>query len=114
MAKKSLPGIWSFASGTMEEGETIEETAVREGKEELGIELLCENLICEKELSELGVKLHFLLCHIIKGNPKILDFNEIDKFEWMTFDDFFNKFGDNEIGHDLIWLRQNKYFIEKI
>ena len=62
--KKSLPGIWSFASGTVEDGEEIFETAVREGMEELGVELFCEKVICEKELSELGVKLIFVLCKI--------------------------------------------------
>ena len=108
MMKKSLPGIWSFASGTLEDGESVEETAIREGMEELGIELLIEKEICEKELPELNVKLHFLLCKIANGEPKVLDYDEIERFEWMGFDDFFNRFSDDEIGHGLIWLRQNK------
>ena len=112
MMKKSLPGIWSFASGTLEEGESVEETAVREGMEELGVELLCEKLLCEKELTELNVKLHFLLCKIANGEPRVLDYSEIERFEWMKFDEFFNRFNDNEIGHGLIWLRHNKDLLD--
>jgi len=108
MMKKSLPGIWSFASGTIEEGESVEETAVREGMEELGVELNCEKLLCEKELPELGVKLYFLLCKISSGEPKILDFREIERFEWISFEDFFSRFSDEEIGHGLIWLRKHR------
>lgn len=107
MIKKSLPGVWSFASGTIEHGENIEETAYREGMEELGIKLESERLICEKELPELNVKLHFLLCNIKQGDPRVLDINEIERFEWMNFNDFFNRFSDEEIGHGLIWLRKN-------
>jgi hypothetical protein len=79
--------------------------------EGLGVELYCEKLLCEKELSELDVKLYFLLCRIGSGEPKILDFSEIEKFEWISFDNFFNKFSDNEIGHGLIWLRKNQGFL---
>jgi 8-oxo-dGTP pyrophosphatase MutT (NUDIX family) len=37
--KKSLPGAWSFASGTVEEGEEYFQTAKREAMEELGVEI---------------------------------------------------------------------------
>lgn len=107
MKKKTLPGAYSFPSGTIEEGETPFETTIREGNEELGVTLEPEKIISEKELPELDVKLIFILCRIECGVPRIMDFNEIEKIEWITFQDFFDRFSDNEIGHGLIWLRKN-------
>ena len=40
LTKKSLPGIWSFPSGTIEEGELPTLTAVREVKEELNLDVI--------------------------------------------------------------------------
>jgi len=107
MKKKTLPGAWSFPSGTIEDDETSYDTLIREGKEELGIILKPEKILAEKELPEFSVYLVFVLCRIEKGKPAIKEPDEIDCFEWMSFSDFFNKFSDNEIGHGLIWLRKN-------
>ena len=106
MKKKTLPGAYSFPSGTIEEGESAFETTIREGNEELGIVLEPEKIISEKELPELDTKLIFVLCKMRQGKI-IIDFNEIQEIEWMTFQDFFNRFSDNEIGHGLVWLRKN-------
>lgn len=103
MKKKNLPGAWSFPSGTIEEGET----AVREAREELGVEVAIEKILTEVELPELSAKLFFVLCSIAKGISSICEPDEIDKIEWMSFKDFFAKFSDDEIGHGLIWLRKN-------
>src|SRR3990167_7006383 len=85
MTKKTLPGAWSFPSGTVEEGESIYETAEREAFEELGIRVNGEKLFASCELPEFSVKLQFVLCNIEKGKPFIKAPNEIDSFEWMTF-----------------------------
>lgn len=105
--KKTLPGIWSFPSGTIEKGEGINDTAIREANEELGINVGVEKLLATKDLPELSVRLYFVLCRIKNGEPFIKGVEEIDKFEWMSFSDFFNRFSDNEIGHGLMWLRKN-------
>lgn len=105
--KKTLPNIWAFPSGTKEEKETIYETAVRESFEELGITVEAENTLTTKELPELNTRLHFITCKIIAGEPIIKDPNEIQEIEWLTFNQFFEKYSDSEIGHGLIFLRQN-------
>ncbi len=107
LKKKSLPGLWSFPSGTVEEGETIDDTIIREAKEELDIEVQPQTIFAKKELLELSVQLHFVLCIIIKGDATINEPDEIDRLEWMAFPDFFKRFSDTEIGHGLIWLRKN-------
>lgn len=105
--KSTLPGIWAFASGTRKENEVIEETARREAMEELGIEVVPQKTIATHELPNLNTKLHFMICELSGGEPIIKDPQEIDKLLWATFDEFFNKFADDEIGHGLVWLRQN-------
>jgi len=107
MNKKTLPGAWSFPSGTVEDGEDINDTTIRESMEELGVEVEIEDTLAIKDLPEFSVKLIFILCKIKNGEPIIKEPEEIDKIEWMTFHDFFNSFDDTNIGHGLIWLRQN-------
>ncbi len=105
MKKSTLPGAWSFASGTVEFEEDFKNTVKREAKEELGIDVQVEGVIAIKQLPEFSVKLIFVLCFIVNGELMIKEFDEIEKFEWMRFSDFFKRFEDNEIGHGLIWLR---------
>jgi len=105
--KTTLPNIWSFPSGTREEGEDVYETARREAYEELGIQIKVESTLATKELPEFGVKLHFVICSIVSGEPVIKDYDEIGEIEWLSFTQFFERFTDSEIGHGLIYLRQN-------
>jgi mutator protein MutT len=107
MSKKTLPGAWSFPSGTVEIGEDINKTTIREAKEELNVLVIPIKIIAEKELPEFSVCLIFILCTIQSGKPIIKEPKEIDKFEWIKFSDFFDRFSDNEIGHGLVWLRKN-------
>ncbi len=105
--KKTLPGAWSFPSGTVEDGENTYETAMREANEELGIDIEPHGIFATTDLSEFSVRLSFVLCSIKGGYLKVKQPEEIDRFEWMGFPDFFEKFSDDEIGHGLIWLRKN-------
>lgn len=107
--KKTLPGAWSFPSGTVERKENIYDTIKREANEELGVDVEPEKILATKDLPEFSVCLFFVLCCIKKGKLVIKEPEEIDKFEWMKFSDFFNRFSDNEIGHGLIWLRKNPH-----
>ncbi len=107
MQKKILPGAWAFPSGTAEPGESSFETVKREAREEMGIEVNPLKILVKTELQEFSVKLCFVLCEIKKGTPRINEPKEIEKIEWLTFDDFFKRFSDDEIGHGLVWLRKN-------
>jgi 8-oxo-dGTP pyrophosphatase MutT (NUDIX family) len=107
MKKSTLPGAWSFPSGTVEEGEDVLLTAVRESMEELGIDVSPERVLSTLDLPEFSARLHFVLCLIGEGEPSITEPDEIDAIEWMSMADFFEKFSDDEIGHGLIWLRKN-------
>lgn len=105
LTKKTLPGIWSFPSGTQESGESIFETARREALEEFGIDVAPHATLAVTELPEFQVRLHFVRCALTGGVPEILDYGEMSELRWLTFDEFFAMFTDEEIGHGLIWLR---------
>jgi len=107
MKKSTLPGAWSFPSGTREEGESIEMTVCREAQEELGVTVQARNIPAKMELPEFNTRLHFVVCIIINGTPTINDKNEINEIRWMDFPTFFKTFNDEEIGHGLVWLRKN-------
>jgi len=107
MKKSTLPGAWSFPSGTVEDGEEVFTTATRETMEELGVDASATKTIAVRELPEFSVRLHFIICEIKEGEPSITEPDEIDNIEWMSMNDFFDKFSDDEIGHGLIWLRAN-------
>jgi 8-oxo-dGTP diphosphatase len=105
MNKKTLPGAWAFASGTVEAGETLEQTAEREAMEELGVQVIAKKVFAKLDLPEAGVRLNFVLCQLVSGEPKPVDTDEVEQVAWMTMKDFFERYPDNQIGHGLRWLR---------
>lgn len=103
--KKSLPNIWAFPSGTVEDGEPIETTIRREAMEELGVTVEVDGVMGEMDIGKFGVRLHFVACRVKEGEARITAPDEIQALRWLTFGDFFAEFSDDEIGHGLIWLR---------
>ncbi len=112
--KKTLPGAWSFPSGTVEKEEKIYDTAIREAQEELGITVSPERVFAKLNLEEFNVHLLFVLCMLKEGNPVIQARDEIDSFQWMSFPEFFHTFSDDYIGHGLDWMRKNKRVCEDL
>jgi 8-oxo-dGTP pyrophosphatase MutT (NUDIX family) len=105
--KKTLPNAWAFPSGTVEKGEKIADTALREALEELGIKVSVDEVIGTMELTEFNVRLHFVACHVTEGVPSIVEVNEIQEVKWFTFSEFFANYADKQIGHGLIYLRKH-------
>lgn len=110
--KKILPNIWAFPSGTVEKGEQIKETVIREAKEELGVSVNIERTLTAIELPEFKVKLHFVVCTTQSGKPTIQELDEIQSIQWLTFKEFFDKYNDIQIGHGLIYLRRHQEILE--
>lgn len=81
----SMPKLWEFPGGKIEEGETIGEAIVREIKEELGCDIEFISLFNDytHEYEKVIVNLITLRCNLIKGIPKA---NEHAKLLWLPID----------------------------
>ncbi|MBU5484144.1 (deoxy)nucleoside triphosphate pyrophosphohydrolase [Clostridium sp. MSJ-11] len=80
--KMTLPNLWEFPGGKIENGESISDAIIREIKEELkcDIEFIDEFNDNTHEYENFIVNLITLKCRIIGGNPIA---NEHDKLIWM-------------------------------
>jgi len=71
VAGSHMGGLWEFPGGKKEEGETLEECLEREIREELGIGVRAERLLCrvEHEYESRFISLHLFQCSAPEGEP---------------------------------------------
>jgi len=107
LKKESLPGVWSIPSGKKEENETIYETAKREVKEELGLDIYDVSLFDKVFIDKDNEKktLYFMKAKY-NGLPKIIAKDELDELIFLSLEDLFKKYEDSKIGHGLQYLRK--------
>lgn len=85
---RKAPGIWGLPKGTPDRGETVEQTALREVREETGLETVIEEKIdaIEYWFVRSGVRyhkfVHFYLMRPIGGDLSKHD-HEHDYVEWL-------------------------------
>jgi 8-oxo-dGTP diphosphatase len=72
---KHHPGKWEFPGGKMEDGETIDETIIREFKEELDIDIYPFHEF--RTLSEDNIEFTPMTVRLIGGKAKLLEHEEI-------------------------------------
>ncbi|MFH1349768.1 MAG: 8-oxo-dGTP diphosphatase MutT [Pseudomonadota bacterium] len=73
-----LEGLWEFPGGKQEKGETLQECLERELREELGMKVRAENLVCtvEHEYENRTISLHLFQCSYLSGQPMPLEGQE--------------------------------------
>ncbi len=81
-----LGGLWEFPGGKQEPGETLEETVIREIREELAIEIeVGEKLVVVNHAySHFKITLHAYVCQHISGEPQLLS---ADDLAWVRPDE---------------------------
>ena len=85
------PLSWDFPGGIIDEGESIEEGASREIKEETGLEIKTLELLNLHSRIIENKKLYIPLIYTTQTeSEKIVISWEHDKFQWVTKDEFLN------------------------
>lgn len=86
---RSSDGLWALPKGTPEPGETLEQTALREVREETGVEVEPDGVVGEMKYwfsrPQEGVRYyktvrHYLM-HPVGGDPSLHD-HEFDEVRW--------------------------------
>ena len=81
-------GKWTMPGGKLDFGETFEEGAKREVKEETGIELNTAKVICVN--NDKVETAHFvtigLFSEDFNGEPKVMEPDEITEWQWFDLD----------------------------
>jgi 8-oxo-dGTP pyrophosphatase MutT (NUDIX family) len=110
---------WQFPKGRVEKGERIEETAVREVREETGVEasivkpLGRKNYWDYREDRRIYKTVHFFLMEAVRENRKQRD-REMDEVRWFNLEDAVKKISyrnerdileraNREMERDIIW-----------
>lgn len=84
-------GKWEFPGGAVEMGDTVEETIVREMKEEHGIDVEVKELLDYQSYFLSNDNQHWFavtfLCSLVSGEPKILETEKCEEIGWFTLDE---------------------------
>jgi len=103
-------GTWCAPGGHMEYGETNEQAAIREAKEETGLDISPNNVILKgttndffKESGKHYITLH-LFCTKYSGTPKIMEPNKCAEWKWFDL----NKLPQNLMLSNRNFLEQYK------
>ncbi len=81
-----LGGLWEFPGGKQEAGETIEQTAVREIAEEIGIEIRVVRKLgaIKHAFSHFKMTLHVFECRPLRGRVRAVT---VDAVKWVSIPD---------------------------
>ena len=87
--KKHLGGFYEFPGGKQDENETLEETVIREIKEELNVDINVDSKLGEENYKDdkINVRLHYFFCSILRGE---IILNEHEDFAWVSREEFKN------------------------
>lgn len=99
---KHLGGYFEFPGGKQDKDETLEQTVIREIKEELNVDITVDRKLGEEHYSDekINVHLHYFFCTIIKGDIVL---KEHEEAAWVSKEEF-NKYKFAEGDKDIISL----------
>jgi len=86
---KHLGGFYEFPGGKQDVNETLQQTVIREIKEELNIYVQVGNKLGEEHYKDdkINVHLHYFFCKIISGD---IILNEHEDSAWVSKEEFKN------------------------
>ncbi|BDM67214.1 hypothetical protein HEK616_07010 [Streptomyces nigrescens] len=75
---------WQFPAGEVEPGETREEAAVRETKEETGLNVSAVKLLGERVHPATGRLMSYTACEVVSGTAHVADTEELAELAWVA------------------------------
>jgi 8-oxo-dGTP diphosphatase len=87
-APEALTGGWEFPGGKVEAGETEEAAVVRECREELGVEVVCQARVPGEWQVNAELVLRVYLAEIVAGEA--LPGEDHDQVRWLSRDELFD------------------------
>ncbi|MFG3117869.1 NUDIX hydrolase [Streptomyces sp. NPDC048197] len=75
---------WQFPAGEVEPGETREEAAVRETKEETGLDVSSVKLLGERVHPATGRLMSYTACDVVSGTAHVADTEELAELAWVA------------------------------
>lgn len=75
---------WQFPGGEIERGESAGHAAVREVREETGLTVAESTTLGERVHPNTGRKMVYVVCHVVAGDARVIDDEELDDLTWAT------------------------------
>lgn len=113
---RSTVGMWSNPGGEVDFGETAEQAAIREAREELGVTVTIERFIgfSDQILPQAGLHWHLItfLTRIASGEPGIREPDRFEDLRWFAVDELPANCGLHHVIiplHQLGWISDDEY-----
>jgi 8-oxo-dGTP diphosphatase len=75
---------WNFVSGEVELGEKPEQAALREVREEVGLEVAIEHRLGDRIQPVSKRHMHYFICRVVGGDVQLVDHEENTEVAWCT------------------------------
>jgi 8-oxo-dGTP diphosphatase len=75
---------WQFPAGEIEPGETPEEAAVREAREETGLTVTAVKLLGQRVHPKTDRLMSYTACDVVDGTAHVADTEELAEIAWPT------------------------------
>ncbi len=73
---------WQFPAGESESGETAEDTAIRETREETALDVAADKVLGERVHPASGRHMVYVACHVTGGTARVADEDELAELAW--------------------------------
>ncbi len=97
-------GLWCFPGGHVDEGETLQQAAIRETQEEVGfdVEIIDPKPILVSHIAKVSHEYHAFLATITSGKLKV-DYDDLLDAKWLSLDEVKALEADNKMRDPLVY-----------